>query len=148
MKLNLELPKSSAWEEASPQQNLATSSNSNDFWSGSYNNALDWLNALSLHIAEEAALKRNLPTASLNGFPTDRRTIGLFQSKREVDESFRFFIHSPQKATEKLISLFRYVYHCDEMHRKSINIYTFWDDDRLYSVYNGWRGVEDYSIRP
>ncbi len=138
MRLDVNVPKHSLWDAISPREKNCT-----DIFEREYTSALEFLNALSLSVAQEIATEQNLPLAFLSDF--GEKTILAYAFLEDyVNSVFSSLPNKNDLQIERLISSFRHTCNVPLSVTpplcRSINVVEFSLRPSCPVIYTGYRG--------
>ncbi len=140
MKLNLGSVRSSIWDVPPSEAGDASSPDLIDVFQKRYSDGVEFANALSLHCALEAGVKRNLPVVLCHSLPSHRIDYAHAFSVMEVETAFASLPNANDPFLRELIEWFERAYSNLRRHSDAIYVYDFSrrpPDGKWYFAYRG-----------
>ena len=144
MKLDLELSKPSVWGTALPREKEVAPIDTLDVFSRPYIDPIKFLNALSLHVAQEYSADKGLSLAFCSEFTPATRFLGQQISCSLVLEAFRNLPDENNGAIKELISRLQRGYSFATGYGTKVYVYDFEICPPTPSYYFGFRGSQFY----
>ncbi len=140
MILNLELSRSSIWDTVPPEGKAVPPLDLTDVFERQYDSPIDFLNALSMHLATEAAYKRGLPISLLSDCNEYSHYRGITLERQTVQTAYSRLPDKEHVLLGCLVESLQRAYSSSLCHKDAIYVYDFNRYPSSFYSYFGYRG--------